>query len=65
MRHPVSIMAKPVFALAIGAVLAISTALAGDAAAHHRLFARWPLFRLRAVRPAPSGKPAVIVVLGL
>ena len=35
MRHPVSIMAKPVFALTIGAVLAISTAtaLAGDAAA--------------------------------
>jgi len=37
MRHPVSIMAKPVFALTIGAVLAISTApaLAGDTAARH------------------------------
>ncbi|WP_179296379.1 MULTISPECIES: hypothetical protein [unclassified Mesorhizobium] len=44
MRHPASIMAKPEFALAIGAVLAISTALAGDAAAHHRLFARWLYF---------------------
>lgn len=35
MRHPASITAKPVFALAIGALLAISTAsaLAGDAAA--------------------------------
>ena len=35
MRHPASTMAKPVFALAIGALLAISTAtaLAGDAAA--------------------------------
>ena len=35
MRQPVSIMAKPVFALTIGAVLATSTAtaLAGDAAA--------------------------------
>ena len=53
MRHPASIVAKSVFALAIGAVLAISTAtaLARDAAAR------------RIIGFSPSGKPAVIVVL--